>query len=194
MRGNPFGAAWGEGFKKCTGWRANVRPPGISGLWGASLSARLQHSISKSDLVLQPPVYVHLPERRTRSSDLDQRSLENRDTKWTGKGSGRRPSCAQAHPCGHMACARVKRKWEPTEAPPPVPSLLKASPANESSTQLLTETGTAGVLTSWDLGLCLSLFSTCRFWETNKVFSYSIPPHTNYNKMLTVLHKENSSR
>ena len=55
VRGNPFGAAGagGEGLKKETcRVESKCRPPGISGLWGASLSARLQHSISKSELVL----------------------------------------------------------------------------------------------------------------------------------------------
>lgn len=108
--------------------RADVRPPKISELWGVLPFARLQHSISKGEFMLQPPIYVHLSVRHTRSEDLDQKSSDNRNTKWKAEGSGSHFSSARAHPCGHMACARVRHKWEPAGAPSP-PSHAESEPS-----------------------------------------------------------------
>lgn len=59
---------------------------------------------------------------------MDQRSFENRNTKWEAEGSGSHSSSARAHSCGHMACAHVKHKWEPAGAPSP-PSHSEREPS-----------------------------------------------------------------
>lgn len=85
---NPFSAVWGQQAlrKKSTEQRANVRPPRISGLWGALLrqSRFLQDydMLARISVCCSPLIDIHLSVRHTRSYDLDQRSFENRDTKW----------------------------------------------------------------------------------------------------------------
>lgn len=103
-------------------------PPGFQGSGELCSLPDYNTASARVSYCSSTPIYVHLSVRHTRSYDLDQRSFENRNTKWEAEGSGSHSSSARAHSCGHMACARVKHKWEPAGAPSP-PSHSEREPS-----------------------------------------------------------------
>lgn len=128
--------------KTRAGWRANVRTLGFQGSGSFALcQITTQHQQGGACAPaphLRPPVCEN-----TRPYDLDQRSLENRDNKWKAEGSGSRPSPAHAHPCGHVACARVKHQWEPAGAPSP-PSHSEREPSKLEQHSVTNRNGNSG--------------------------------------------------
>lgn len=167
--GNPFSAAWGQEAlrKKSTEQGANVRPPRIPGLWGALL--RRSRFLQDYDMMLaRRSVCCSPPSTSTCLWDIRGHTTWTKDHSKTetpnGKprGPGSQPSPARAHSWGHMACARVKHKWEPAGAPSP-PSHPEREPSKlkqHSVTNRNANSGGVGVVGFWIIIFLSSLHAS----------------------------------
>lgn len=164
-RGNPFRTAWGEGLKieDCRAESRCQSPRDFRAL-GSFALCQITTQHQQGSVTAPAP-----PSMSTCLWDIRGHTIWTKDHLKTETPNGK-PRGPAATPLLHehiRVAIWPVHVWNISgslQEPPPLPAILNESPANQSNTQLLTEMWTAGVLRSWDSGLCFPLFSACQFW------------------------------